>query len=293
MPPGSERRPGAPPPPFPEGTTEQIVAAGGQRLRLLGRAGDPARPALFLVPGYSDHVGRYGETFAHFAARGHGVWGMDPRGHGTSTGQRGYVRRFARYLDDLGAALAVAREAEGARRWVLLGHSTGGLIVLAALLDRGGQAPFDAAAGAVVTCPLLRLARRAQGWQRAVGAVAARLLPRLSLPVLPLMAHSHDPEEVRRRAGDPLIFHLANARWYHEVNRTAAEVRARAEALSLPLLALQAGADPVVDAQATRDFATRCAHGRFVLFPDMYHEILMEQERARVWDEIGAWLEAL
>jgi len=283
--------------PFPPGTAERTLEAPdvrpGVHLHLIHSPGAPARPAVFLVPGYTDHAGRYGDTFTYLHARGHAVWGMDTRGHGRSSGPRGYVARFADYVDDLAAALALARKETPAAGWVLLGHSTGGLIALAALLDRGGEAPFDAVAGIAVTCPLLRLARRVPLWQRAVGAVAARLLPRLSLPVMAPYDHSHDPEEVRRRAADPLIFHSVNARWFHEAEVTAARVGARAEALTVPILGLQAGADPVVDAATTRDFIARCPRGRYVEFPDMYHEILLEQERGRVFREIGLWLDEL
>lgn len=285
--------PGPAPGPFPRGTTERTLPAGEVRIHLIATPGAPARPAVFLVPGYTDHAGRYGELFAHLHDRGHAVWGMDPRGHGRSSGQRGYVRRFADYLDDLAAALSAARAEAPAAGWVLLGHSTGGLMILAALLDRGDRAPFDRVAGAVLTCPLLRLRRNVPWWQRAVGVVGGRILPRLSLPVMAPYDHSHDPEQVRLRAADPLIFHSVNARWYQEVQAAAARVAARPEALELPVLGLQAGADPVVEPAAARAFFARCPRGRYVEYPGMYHEILLEQDRTRVFGEIARWIDAL
>jgi len=285
--------PGPLPGPFPPGTTEHTLPAGDVQIHLIASPGAPARPALFLLPGYTDHAGRYGDTFRHFHDRGHAVWGMDLRGHGRSSGQRGYVPRFERYLDDLGVALACAQKETPAAGWVLLGHSTGGLIVLAALQERGAVAPFDAVAGAVVTCPLLRLGRNVRWWQRAVGVVAGRLAPRLSLPVMAPYVHSHDPEQVRLRAADPLIFHSVNARWYEEVQAAAARVAARPEALELPVLGLQAGADPVVEPAAARDFFARCPRGRYVEYPGMFHEILLEQDRAKVFREIARWLDGL
>lgn len=279
--------------------THHEVAAPGARLHVVGAPpdpdvpADPRRPALFLVPGYTDHVGRYGETFAHFRAAGHPVWGMDLRGHGRSSGPRGFVRRFADYVDDLAAGLSAATEAEPGRRWVPVGHSTGGLVALKAVIERGGEAPFDAVAGVVVTCPLLKLRRRVSVGQRLAGRVGSRLFPRLSLPALPGYAHSHDPEAVRARAADPMIFVTVNARWYTESLAAAAAVAARAEAVPVPLLALQAGADPVVDPAATRAFAARCPQGRYIEYPDMYHEVLLELDRARVWADVESWLAAL
>jgi acylglycerol lipase len=285
--------PGHLPGPFPPGTTERTLPVGEVSLHLIATAGAPARPGLFLVPGYTDHAGRYGEAFRYFHDRGHAVWAMDPRGHGASSGQRGYVPRFEAYVDDLGAALSLAQAETPAAGWVLLGHSTGGLVVLAALQERAGEAPFDAVTGVVASCPYLRLGRGIPWWQRAIGVVAGRLAPRFSLPMLAPYVHSHDPEQVRLRAADPRIFHSVNARWYDEVRAAAWRVAARPEALQLPVLGLQAGADPVVDPAAAREFFARCPRVRYVEYPGMYHEILLEQDRARVYRDIALWLDAL
>lgn len=269
------------------------MAARGARLHLAGVAGEAGRPALFLVPGYTDHVGRYGETFTHFRRAGCSVWGMDPRGHGRSSGLRGYVRRFAVYVDDLERTLGEAQALDPGRRWVLLGHSTGGLTALTAVLERGGEGPFPAVAGAVAVCPPLKIRRHVPAYQRFLGRVGSALLPWLSLPATPDYANSHDPEAERERREDPLMFHTVNARWYMEVQRAAARLMPRAAELSLPLLGLQSGDDRVVDPQVARAFFARCPRGRYLEYPGMYHELLLETVRPRVWADIEAWLAAL
>jgi len=270
-----------------------MVAAEGVRIHLAGAAGAPGRPALFLIPGYTDHIGRYGETFGHFLGAGFSVWGMDPRGHGRSTGLRGYVRRFGQYVDDLEAGLAAATEADGGRRWVLVGHSTGGLTALSALLERGGAGPFAAVAGAAVVCPPFRIRRRITRLQWFLGRAGSRLCPWLSLPATPDYANSHDPEAERERREDPLMFRTVNARWFMEVQRAAARIVPRAAELRIPVLGLQAGDDRVVDPAAARDFFARCPKGRYVEYPEMYHELLLETIRPRVWADMEAWLAAL
>jgi acylglycerol lipase len=270
-----------------------MVAVEGARLFLTGAAGTPGRPALFLIPGYTDHVGRYGETFTHFLNAGCSVWGMDPRGHGRSTGPRGYVRRFGVYVDDLARALAEAQALDPGRRWVLVGHSTGGLTALTALLERCGEEPFGAVAGAVVVCPPLRIRRHVTAVQRFLGRVGSALLPWLSLPAPPDYANSHDPEAERERREDPLMFRTVNARWYMEMQRAAAHLLPRAAELDLPLLGLQADDDRVVDPAVSRDFFARCPRARYVDYPEMYHELLLETVRPRVWADMEAWLAEL
>src|SRR5258705_13765516 len=67
------------------------------------------RGVAVMVHGYAEHIGRYREVAHVLAADGWGVLGFDQRGHGRSTGRRGYVEHFTDYLDDLDAARRQAR----------------------------------------------------------------------------------------------------------------------------------------------------------------------------------------
>jgi lysophospholipase len=58
-----------------------------------------------------------------------------------------------------------------------------------------------------------------------------------------------------------------------------------AEAIATPTLIFGAGRDRIVDTEATREFAARLPHGRYVEIGDGDHELLMENDsvRARFW----------
>ena len=250
-------------------------------------------PSIFLVPGYTDHAGRYPDTFKYFAERGHPVWGMDLRGHGRSGGRRGGLRRFGDYLDDLQAALeAVVQKAPAP--WVLLGHSTGGLIVLSALIRRQRQLREAGVVGAAVTSPLLEIALKTPPWRRLLGQAASALFPALSLTSgVPPYANSHDPAVEAAKLADPLCFTAVNARWYPEVRREMVFVNAHGADIRLPLMVLQAGDDKVVVPQVAQTFAARVPGAEFTAYPEMYHEILLETDRARVWAALDGFLERL
>jgi len=276
-------------PPAPPTHYHAVPVPGGHlHLADLTTAARP-RAGLLLVPGYTDHSARYDEWFQYFAAKGYTVWGQDLRGHGLSSGPRGYVRRFSDYVDDLEDALRQARE-HYPGPWVLVGHSTGGLVVLSALLRRRTVFAELAVTGAILTCPLLAIRLEASPWRRWLGVVASRLMPRWSVGtgVAPY-DNSHDPEEVRKKAQDPLAFSAVNVRWYTESNAEMAWVRR--QAVDLPLLGLQAGADRVVAPQATAAFFAACPEGDFISYPEMYHEILLERDRESVFADMAAWLE--
>src|SRR5688500_8325662 len=64
-----------------------------------------------------------------------------------------------------------------------------------------------------------------------------------------------------------------------------------AEQISTPLLILGAGKDRIVRVEATRNFAKRLPHARYVEIEQSQHEILMEEDsiRARFWEEFDVF----
>jgi alpha-beta hydrolase superfamily lysophospholipase len=111
-----------------------------------------ARAHLVLVHGYAEHIGRYGHVMDDFASHGLAVHGFDCRGHGKSEGQRGHVKQFAHYLDDLDLVLERVRVAAGDKKVFLLGHSHGALIATKHALTRHPNA-----AGLILSSPYFRL----------------------------------------------------------------------------------------------------------------------------------------
>lgn len=102
---------------------ERRVAAGEVELVVAeaGAGGDP----LLLVHGFTGAKEDFGDWFEALAARGWHVVAPDLRGHGHSTRPDDEAEYdFERYADDL-AALA---DALGWDRFVLLGHSMGGMV---------------------------------------------------------------------------------------------------------------------------------------------------------------------
>ena len=100
-------------------------------------------------------------------------------------GPQGHVESFSVYADDLDAVMRAQIDALPAEArpdkipWFLFGHSMGGLVALTYLLDQAGRHPF---AGAIISAPLLGLTMKVPPLKAKIGQVAARLLPRLTLP---------------------------------------------------------------------------------------------------------------
>jgi alpha-beta hydrolase superfamily lysophospholipase len=176
--------------------------------------------------------GKWAGAGAALRDGGFAVYFLDQRGHGRSGGPRGHLSRFSQLLGDLHAfRRAVRRRADVPQ--ILVGDGFGGLVVLRYLETQPGESPV----AAVVMNPWLALRRQPAVWKR-LAATLADLWP--TFPT-------------GRGDGYMTAGARAELRW---ARRAVVDDCARIER---PLLFMLGGADPVSDAGAARDFATKLA----------------------------------
>ena len=262
----------------------KLASADGTKLHLhTWRGSAPPRAEVLVVHGYADHGGRYQELARHLAHAGLAVTALDLRGHGRSEGQRGYIESFDDYHADLAAVLATL---ESGRPHFLLGHSMGALLCF----DFVARSR-PALAGLVVTNPYLALTTNPPQSKLVLGKLAARVLPRLSLPsgLLP-ESMSRDPTCIEAYRSDPLVFKTANAAWFRESNLAMDRVRAM-KSLSLPLFYAYSQADPVARGGVKQAFAEQLiCSDKTIAVREGLHEILNETDRVELHDLIRDWL---
>ena len=144
----------------------------------------PNRAVMVLAHGMSEHSGRYDHVGRFLAARGVAVHALDHRGHGRSGGEVGTVEDFDFYLDDLATFMTKVRGEHPSGPLILLGHSMGGLIVAAYLLQRKPQPDLVVLSGPAIV-PILEPGGRridATRLRRALAAGPARSAGAASSP---------------------------------------------------------------------------------------------------------------
>jgi len=174
----------------------------------------------------------------------------------------------------------------------LLGHSQGGLMALAY-----GLTSADGLRGIIVSGAALRLAMPVPAWKAHASRLLARLAPTFSMDNGINSDHlTHDPEIVARyrQGGDPLVFHVASARWAQEFFTAQAETLSAAGRFAAPLLMLHGGDDRLASVDAAREFfaAAASTDKTMQVYDGFYHEIFNEIGRERVLGDLAAWLEA-
>lgn len=219
--------------------------------------------------------------------QGYAIWALDQRGHGRSPGPRGHIARFAQFLADV-AALRKRAAAELPVPQVLVGHSLGGLVALRYL----ETAPQGLAA-AVVTSPWVATAMRAPAWKLLAARVLADLAPGFGMSTGLDVTHLSTDPAVGQAAQDDPLYHsrMTPAAWREILGAQAAVVTER-DRIATPLLVLLAGDDRIVSRRASEDLVRGLATpADLVVYEGMFHEILNERERGRVFADLGVWLD--
>jgi alpha-beta hydrolase superfamily lysophospholipase len=274
--------------------------------------GDP-RATVQVVHGASEHSGRYERLAGALSARGLAVYAMDLRGHGrtaegTGTGRFG-APGVEGVLADVRALHLVAAEQHPGLPRLLLGHSMGSIIALAAAEADGGDL-----AGLVLSGPLGVDPALTDTVTQLEAAVAGGLggqpldLGTFNAPFEPARPRydwlSRDDAEVDAYLADPLAGDEVPLTYDYAAGVFGMNVRANTpEGVAglpdgLPVLLLSGQRDPVggVDAAHVTALA-RLLRDRGLpveqhVYPDARHEVFNETNRDEVVADLLGWIDA-
>lgn len=124
----------------PEANAYWLTTSDDVRIRVAHWPKDNSRGTVFMFPGRTEYVEKYGRAAGEFTALGYETLGIDWRGQGLAdrlidNPRAGYVHDFPDYQRDIAAFLAAAEELDLPKPWFLVAHSMGGCIGLRAVMD--------------------------------------------------------------------------------------------------------------------------------------------------------------
>jgi len=274
----------------------------------------PTRGTVCVFPGRGEYIEKYFEVVADLRRRGFFVAVMDWRGQGGSwralpNRNKGYVRSFREYDDDLLRFMKDIVLPDCPPPFVALAHSMGGNILL-----RNARLEGSWFERMVLVAPMLALNDEQFPVPRWLARPAAELATLLGLGKLTIPGGSPKPMETQPYEGNRLTSDRERFARNKAVVETAPELglgsptlawmRAAFASMSLlwrpdfassvriPVLMLAAGDDRIVSATAIEEYASRLKIGAHVLIPGARHEIVQERDELRLqfWATFDAYL---
>ncbi len=250
----------------------------------------PAEPkaSILIIHGYGEHSGRYVHVIEAFAARGYAVFVPDYRGHGRSSRTLGDLEGRNKIREDLHILTQTISQQCPGLPVVLLGHSMGGMFALYQLLKYQDQY-----VAAVLSAPAILLPEGISPLIKAMAGVLAGIVPKLPVQELDLSEATRNMEMRAEDEKDPLQYKgKARARTGNETILAQQEIQDRLNEISLPLLIMHGDDDKVIDPAATEIVYSRASSQDKTkkLWPGLYHELMNEPEREKVFEFIFTWL---
>ena len=279
---------------IPEITSNEHVITLEDGTQLFYRAWiphEPTRKSLVIFHRGHEHSGRLEDVVRGLHLRGVAIFAWDARGHGQSSGRRGYASTFGQITRDADEFIRHISTTHGMplRDMVVLGHSVGAVTVTAWVHD---YAPPIRAM--ILVTPALRVklyvpfARQALRLLR----MLSRKKPRFVSSYVKGRLLTHDEEQARKYDEDPLISRTIAVNVLLGLHDTATRLIADAGAIQTPALVLAGGSDWVVDLNAEREFFDRLGSTikRMRVFDGMHHDILHEKDRRAVLNDIRVFI---
>jgi alpha-beta hydrolase superfamily lysophospholipase len=244
---------------------------------------------VILAHGYAEHARRYDHVAQRFGEAGLITYALDHRGHGRSAGKRVYLKDISEYTGDFHHLVGIATAAHPELKRVVLGHSMGGGIVFA----YGVEHPDDYAL-MVLSGPAVYAQDAVSSVMIGVAKLVGSVLPGLPVEQLPTEAISRDPEVVAAYKADPMVHQgklpAGIAKALLGVGETMPQ---RAAALTAPLLVVHGEKDALIPVEGSRKLL-ECVgpiDAHLKVYPELYHEVFNEPERAVVLDDVVSWIE--
>jgi alpha-beta hydrolase superfamily lysophospholipase len=268
-----------------------LAAADGTALAISEWPAEQPVAVILAVHGYGD----YGpSTFARaaefWAGQGITTFAYDQGGFGRNI-SLGHWPGAGALAADLRAAAAQLRARNSCLPLIVVGHSMGGGVVLAAA-DQGG---LDAD-GLVLAAPAIWGGDQFNPLYRLAAWSVALVMPehRFTGEGMVRIQASDNIEMLRALGRDPRYLSPPSARELLGMVRVADLAEAAAETVTLPSLLLLGVKDEIVPEAAVREVFARLTGPRTVIeYPEGWHMLFRDFQAEQVWRDIADWTRAV
>ena len=281
-----------------DGAAYWLTAGDGVRIRVALWHGGARNGTVFLLPGRTEYVEKYGRSAEVLAAAGYATLSVDWRGQGLADRvckdrMVGHVGDFAEYQLDMAALVEFAVGRGLPQPFYLLAHSMGGCIGLRSLM---AGLPFKAAAfsapmwGILMADwmrPLARVLSTASRWLAFDQRYAPGTGPVTYVTSVPFVGNTltRDAEMwdyMRRQAlaHPELSLGGPSLGWLKAAMEECGALRAMASP-ACPVVCALGSQERVVDVRPVHERMGRWPGGRLDLYEGAEHEVLMERPATR------------
>ena len=256
------------------------------------------RAVLVAIHGLSGAALDYEPLGRHLTPLGFSTYAPELRGQGNDplVSRRGDLDRIETWFVDLRAFFAIVRAQHPGLPVFYYGESMGAALLTRFLAQAG---PGDRPAALVLASPVVALQQRPPFWLDAVFRTLLLVRPRFRVDLRPLAKRDKAPRLVTRDeahrawfASAPHKLDVFTVRFFKCLQDLIGGCFEAATRLNLPVLVLYARHDVFIREDLVEAFFARLPgpDKELTLYPESYHLLLHDHDRADVLERVAAWL---
>eukprot|EP00123_Amoebidium_parasiticum_P020983 comp59632_c0_seq1/m.47856 comp59632_c0_seq1/g.47856 ORF comp59632_c0_seq1/g.47856 comp59632_c0_seq1/m.47856 type:complete len:641 (-) comp59632_c0_seq1:9-1931(-) len=246
---------------------------------------------LFICHGFGEHSGRYDTVAPYFNQIGVVVFAHDHQGHGRSDGDRGEIKDYSIYTEDMMQHVEMMMNTYRGLPCFLWGHAMGACIAVTVIRKH-----HDMFRGLLLTAPMIMpdpLA--ATPFKMLLAKNIGLVNPKFSIGKIDPECLSSDPQKVKDWVDDPLNYHgTIRINWANIILRAVQDNFKKLQQVTTPFIVMQGTWDEVVVPEGsmhlykearTTDKTLRMLEG---LMHDLHNEA--DSKREAVIKELVEWV---
>jgi len=251
---------------------------------------DP-KALVVVVHGLGDHLGRYDTMISNFSNLGYACAIYDQRGHGRTSGRRGYAKNIEELVLDLEAFIGFTRSFLSPQLPLYLVASGVGTIVAIECIIRHAIA-VDAFIG---ISPAIHPISHMPKWKKKLIRKSSKIISSMTVATgISNDMLTKDSDELELLNKDSLFHQRISVGLFAEIEKWCHLAMATCHRINIPTLMLVGSRDKVIDYRFTPQYVERIstADKQCITYEGMYHDLLHDIGKRHVMEDMFAWVSA-
>lgn len=255
---------------------------------LLFRKWQGTGDVIAYLHGIESNSGWFTQLSSQLAERGFTLYGIDRRGSGLNEEDRGDIKDYNIFFDDIEDALRLVKEQNTGKKVYLMGICWGALLSVNYTLKRKTSPD-----GLVLLSPAIYRKVDFSPWMKAIAGACSLFYPeaRFKIPINDKMftANTRYLDFIKN---DKMRLSYLTCRFFNQIVRMENEFGQINNNVVLPLIVLLAGHDDIVDNERVRKwFNTLPSQDKTIrIFDDFHHIMPFEEEITPLLDCVEGWI---
>lgn len=241
---------------------------------------EDAKAIVLIVHGLAEHSGRYDYVVSNLNSYKYSVYRFDNRGHGKSTGKRIFIEDYNKFSEDIEEIVNLIKNENQGKPVFILGHSMGGMISTVYGINYKNKVDGIILSAAVTYDEaMLMYDNKNLDPNQMVDNGLSHLICK-------------NQQVVDDYNNDPLVAHEISGSMFIECSKAVEYIKENVKDLEYPILILHGLEDKIVyptDSKLLFD-NIGSKYKKIKLYENMYHEILNEDKKDDVLNDINNWI---